>query len=116
MRPLAGLSRLRVLRLGGVRVDDNDLTPLGGLAALEELGIANVFPQQQFARLARMLPQVQCKFLAPFLPLGYQCTKCGREKVMLSGSDVPNPKVVCPVCHRKKFEDTVARFENHKQR
>jgi hypothetical protein len=30
---------------------------------------------------------------------------------MLSGVDVPNPKVVCPVCQRRKFEATVERFE-----
>lgn len=115
-RPLAPLKKLRVLRLAGVRAEDNDLSPLDGLKALQELALGNLFPQQQFARLARELPHVRCVFLAPFLRLeGHICRKCGDEKVMLTGSDVPNPKVVCPVCHRKKFEANVAHFEQLKR-
>jgi len=59
---------------------------------------------------------VRSSFLAPFLPLEEgACGKCGGKKVMLSGSDVPKPRVVCPVCQRKKFEAVLARFEQLKQ-
>ncbi len=114
-RPLARLSQLRVLKLAGVSVLDNDLSPLGELTALEDLALGNLFPQQQFAQLTRTLPHVRCAFLGPFLRLDeYACRRCGGQKVMLSGADVPNPKIVCPVCHRKKFEDTVRLFEQFK--
>jgi hypothetical protein len=110
------LTRLRKLVLSGVIATDGDLVALGGLAALRQLAIGNMFPQEQFARLAARLPHLNTGFLAPFLRLdGHQCTKCGGEKVMLSGCDVPNPKVVCPSCHRKKFDETVARFESYRQ-
>lgn len=115
-RPLAGLTKLRSLKLGGVRAEDADLAPLGGLTALQQLGIGNIYPQLQFARLAARLPRVRSNFLAPFLRLdGYKCKKCGGEKVMLSGSDVPNPKVVCPTCRKKKVDEIVALFEKHQR-
>jgi len=115
-RPLAPLRKLQVLRLAGVRTQDDDLSPLSGLTALRELALGNLFPQQQFAMLAVKLPHVQSSFLAPFLRLhGYPCHRCGGEKVMLSGADVPNPKIVCPTCRRKKFETTVACFDRFKQ-
>ena len=111
-QPLATLGRLRALKLTGVVAEDGDLAPLGELAALRELAIANLFRQEQFARLSARLPDVRSSFLAPFLRLeGNACGRCGEEKVMLSGADVPNPKVVCPVCQRAKFEATVERFE-----
>ena len=115
-RPLGALKRLRVLKLAGVRAGDDDLSPLAELTGLQVLALGNLFPQEQFALLASRLPQVRCFFTTPFHPLeGYLCGKCGGDKVMLSGSDVPNPKVVCPVCQRKKFESTVARFEEFRQ-
>lgn len=114
-QPLAALKKLRVLRLAGVRTEGEDLSPLGGLTTLQELSLGNYFPQQQFAQLAQKLPHVRCFFLAPYSRLeGHVCHKCGGDKVMLSGSDVPNPKVICPACHRKKFDATVARFEQFK--
>jgi hypothetical protein len=116
LRPLASLGKLRSLSLGGVIAHDGDLAPLGGLEALEQLALGNMYPQAQFARLAARLPRARCNFLAPFLRLdGYACRKCGSEKVMLSGADVPNPKVVCPTCHKKKFDATIAMFEKHRQ-
>ena len=95
---------------------DGELVALGGLLALRELAIGNMFPQEQLARLSARLPHAKSNFLAPFLRLdGYACAKCGAEKVMLSGADVPNPKVVCPTCHKKKFDQSVALFEKHRQ-
>lgn len=115
-QPLSALKKLRVLKLAGVGTLDNDLSSLGGLIDLQTLAIPNFFPQREFALLSAKLPHVQPPyFLAPYLPLeGDLCNKCKSEKVMLSGSDVPNPKVICPTCRRKKFEETVARFEMYK--
>ncbi|HEY7471529.1 MAG TPA: hypothetical protein VIE68_04200 [Gemmatimonadota bacterium] len=110
LRPLAALGKLRSLRLAGVYAEDGDLSPIGELTGLRELAIANLYSQEQFALLSAKLPDVRSSFLAPCLQLGISCGKCGGEKVMLSGADVPNPKVVCPVCQRRKFETTVERF------
>lgn len=114
-QPLAPLIKLRVLKLAGVRTLDKDLSPLGGLSDLQVLAIPNFFPQREFAMLSAKLPHLHSSFLAPYLRLeGNLCNKCRSEKVMLSGSDVPNPKVICPTCRRKKFEETVARFEMYR--
>jgi hypothetical protein len=116
LAPLAGLRKLRVLKLAGVFARDADLSPLGQLSELRQLAIANLYPQAQFARLTAKLPRAEAAMLAPFARLrGYGCKKCGGEKVLLSGADVPNPKVVCPVCQKKKFSETVARFEQYRQ-
>lgn len=112
LRPLATIGKLHSLRLGGVYAQDGDLSPIGDLVGLRELAIANLYSQEQFALLSARLTGVRSSFLAPFLRLeGNVCRKCGSEKVMLSGADVPNPKVVCPVCQRRKFATTVERFE-----
>lgn len=112
LAPLGGMTRLRMLRLGGVYARDENLAPLRGMHDLELLGLGNTYPQRALAELAAALPQVQSSFLAPYLPLaGHACKRCGGEKVMLSGSDVPNPRVVCPTCNRRKVEEFTARFE-----
>lgn len=114
-QPLSYLKKLRVLKLAGVRTVDNNLSSLGGLTDLQILAIPNFFPQRELAMLSSKLPHLTSSFLAPFLPLeGDLCNKCNSEKVMLSGSDVPNPKVICPTCRKKKFEEIVARFETYK--
>ncbi|MBM3623032.1 MAG: hypothetical protein FJX20_20320 [Alphaproteobacteria bacterium] len=111
-QPLSGLTKLKKLVLSGVRAEDGDLSPLHGLVGLEQLAIGNIFSQVQFARLAAKVSLADPGFLAPFLRLdGYACRKCGTDKVMLSGADVPNPKIVCPTCHKRKVDETVARFE-----
>ncbi|MFN8639674.1 MAG: hypothetical protein U0360_09510 [Dehalococcoidia bacterium] len=110
--PLAGLTRLRTLNLSGVLAEDGELSYLGGLVRLELLAIGNMYTQEQFARLAARIPGASSSFLAPYLEAEWSvCKKCGAAKVMLSGSDVPNPKVICPSCNHKKFDTTVARFE-----
>ena len=115
-KPLAHLKKLRVLHLGGMCTSSHDLSPLGELTELQDLALPNWFPQREFSMLSVKLPCVHPpRFLAPYLPLERDtCKKCNSEKVMLSGSDVPNPKVICPICRKKKFEETVARFEMYK--
>jgi hypothetical protein len=111
LKPLEGLRKLRFLAMAGVVAGDGDLSPLASLKKLEQLHFANRYSQEQLARLACCLPQATGSFLAPFKSLGIHCAKCGSEKVMLSGSDIKNPKVICPTCRRKKYDETVARFE-----
>jgi hypothetical protein len=115
-RPLATLERLRTLGLAGVLAEDRDLSPIGELQALRELWIGNLYPQEQYARLAGALPQARSPLLMPYLELREsKCRKCGSTKVMLTGRDLPVPRVICPVCRQRRFEETVRRFEEIKQ-
>jgi hypothetical protein len=115
-RPLAALTGLRLLGLAGVQAEDGDLAPLAALTALRELRIGNLYSQEQLARLAGRLPRVSCRFLQPYLELDESvCRKCASKKVMLSGADVPNPKIICPACQGKKLNDWVGRFEHHRR-
>lgn len=110
-RPLAALTGLRLLKLAGVVCADGVLSPLGRLTGLRTLALGNVFAQGELARLARRLPQAGCPFLAPFVRLdGHACGRYGDSKVMLSGADLPRPRVICPTCQARRLAETARRF------
>lgn len=61
--PLAPLVTLRRLRLASIRVDDRSLEPLQGLTQLRDVFFADVFPRNEFRRLAAALPQASGDWL-----------------------------------------------------
>lgn len=63
LRPLAGLSSLRRLRLASLRVADGSLRPLHGLSALRDVFIADVFSPTEFQALGQALPHASCEWL-----------------------------------------------------
>ena len=109
--PLAGLRSLRSLEMTGVVAADGDLSPLAGLKNLQDLSSSNLYPQEQLARLAGLLPKkLRRGFLQPFVPVpGDACRKCGTGRVMLSGCDI-RPRIICPCCKKEDFESRVSRF------
>jgi hypothetical protein len=108
--PLAKLSELRWLRLGGIHADDGSLRALAGLKKLHHLSLGNFFSSDEFARLSTQLPHDICDWFEPFKDLGglgIKCKTCGTGKVMLSGK---GRGVVCPTCDTRKFRKHVQAF------
>ena len=62
LAPLSSLTNLRSLFLTGLRVADRSLTPLHALTNLGLLGCAAYFPDEEFQRLRRALPRLQCSW------------------------------------------------------
>ena len=68
LSPLAGLDRLRRLRLASVRIADRSLRPLHGLSGLREVFVAHNFPKPELRALAAALPQAKGEWLDSFRP------------------------------------------------
>ncbi len=108
--PLSNLSGLESLCLMGVWPLDRRLDALHGLVRLKYLHMSHVynFQLEDYAALARALPNASGHCLEPYytLPnLGLRCSRCGGEMVLLTG---PRPRTrhqLCPKCHRHKLQE-----------
>lgn len=108
LAPLASLTALRHLDLTNLRVRDESLAPLAGLARLETLRIAAFYPPGEFARLARALPKTDCLWFQPHQPLqGVACKRCGGAVVVLTGRGAATK---CTVCDAARIAKHVEEF------
>ena len=62
LKPLSNLQKLQFLSLTNLRVSDQKLSHLCLLANLEILHCARYFPDEEFLRLRRALPKLQCQW------------------------------------------------------
>ena len=112
LEPCSRLSGLESLCLMGVRPLKGRLEPLQRLVSLKYLHISHVyqFELEDYAALARALPNASGHCLQPYyaLPhLGLRCKRCGEEMVFLTG---PRPRTrhqLCPKCNKHKLEGHV---------
>ena len=77
---LVALRELEQLNLTTVRLADGSLAPLAELPKLKHLGLANMFPMEEYARLAGRRPDIQCDRFEP--------------------SHGPNESLRCKVCRQ----------------
>ena len=112
LAPLAGLTQLTWLNLGGVRARDRSLRPLQGLRKLIWLGLARHYPAQEFARLSAALPSTECPWFRPFNAMPGAATRCPRceqgVRVMPSGSGM---RSLCTSCDERRLAAHVRAFE-----
>lgn len=111
LAPLTALTGLERLNLTTLRVDDGSLAPLGALPALKFLGLANVFPMAEFARLHGRRPDIACnRFVASEGPANWNtCRKCKHKSMhMLIGKGTP---WLCATCDAVRLAKHVAAYE-----
>jgi hypothetical protein len=123
LAPLAGLTGLRSLYLGNLRVGDQSLAPLHGMRSLERcfLDLAS-FPLPELAQLARALPQLPSEVLGPSLATEKLCPQCQTMMVVLRGTAAPpgaTPHLskrifYCPNCDCATVQHHLAAFERLK--
>lgn len=107
--PLSRLTELRFLTLD--RAEDLALAPLASLHKLRWLGLPNYFPSQEFACLARALPQTHCERFAPYVSLaswGLNCQTCQTPLLQITGKGKPR---LCPNCQADKVTKHVEAFK-----
>ena len=110
LQPLSTLRELESLALLGVKPLDGRLDPLYSLAGLKYLHISHEFQFQleDYAALARSLPNASGHCLAPYyqLPqLSLRCKRCGGELLFLTG---PRPRTrhrLCGICDAQKLAE-----------
>lgn len=83
--PLRSLKHLKYLGLSNIRVLDESLDPIAGLNDLQELGLSNQFPTEEFAKLSVLLPTVKCNKFKAYLDIA----PMGNEDVMIIGKRKP---------------------------
>lgn len=89
LSPISNCERLETLRLGNIRVDDDDLQFLTSCPHLKSLHLSNQWPTEQYALLSKKLPNLQCEHFKPWVPLsqplnGKDILITGRGKPFLS--------------------------------
>ena len=114
--PLKNLKRLKILRIWGLRTEDDDLNPIAGLGPLEEIELPDwSFPIQAMATAAAAYPQVRERWSRP-LDAVVPCGKCGEKKAVLFGRGTRD---ICPTCSPEKIDSFLQRFnalvEQHKR-
>ena len=62
LAPLSKLKALRYLFLAAARVADRSLAPLAGMTSLRHLETTVQFPDEEFIRLHRALPNLECEW------------------------------------------------------
>ena len=102
-QPLEALHALEFLHLTNIKPDDGSLRPLGSLARLKNLEIANFYSTTEFAWLARTLPSTACQWFRPYVEITFRhCAKCGAASmVMLTGRGT---KALCVQCDARKLD------------
>jgi hypothetical protein len=109
LEPLCRLERLESLSLLGVSPLDGRLDWLQQLKTLKYLHISHVFQFQleDYAALARALPEATGHCLLPYYALPHlplRCRRCGGEVVFITG---PRPRArhqLCPICDERKLQ------------
>jgi len=114
LAPLARL-HLRALRLGLVRIDDDDLAPIVDHPRLEVLEIGERYPVEQLAAVAARYGHLRSRWRTPRPGWGI-CRLCGKPQVVMAGR---RRRQVCAYCHpdrvvtwQRRFDEQVAR-ETH---
>jgi len=114
--PLSKLANLESLRMIGVKPLDARLDPLSRLTQLRHLHISHEFQFQleDYAALARSLPDASGHCLLPYyaLPqLSMRCNRCGGEIVFLTGPRPRTRRQLCPICDEKKLRAHEQRWD-----
>lgn len=91
--------------------------PLASLTQLKALGMGGKLPMQEYAWLSVMLPNTECRWFQPFLDVtgvGFNnCAKCKQDsKVILTGK---GGKLLCRECDKAKVEKQVRAFEEARE-
>lgn len=110
LAPLAALRELEQLNLTVVRLADGSLAPLAGLPKLRHLGLGNMFPMEEYARLAGLRPDIQCDRFAPSYGPNesLRCKACGQHGLFaLTGKGKP---WLCQHCDAAKLARHDAEF------
>ena len=102
--PLAHLHELRKISILGVVPERDRLEPLHGLSTLRDVTIGNTsfYQLEDFAALARALPEA--RGIAPVDEMNFTsyCNRCGGHRLLfLVGAKPRGRKYVCPGCNRK---------------
>jgi hypothetical protein len=111
LAPLAALRELERLNLTTLRVADESLASLADLPKLKYLGLANMFPMAEFARLQGRRPDIVCdRFVAFEGPTNWNaCKKCKQHSmVMLIGKGQP---WLCQTCDAERLAKHAAAYE-----
>ncbi|HTI36489.1 MAG TPA: hypothetical protein VL484_02930 [Vicinamibacterales bacterium] len=113
--PLANLTSLEWLLMRGILPERDRLEPLHALKQLASLEISHVFAFaiEDYARLSRALPETDGRALRPYSPAPWAgpCSKCGGERVELTGPRPRSPRSLCPVCQGQQLLNHVARWD-----
>lgn len=114
LAPLAGLTELRHLTVGHVRIKDKSLRPLHALRQLETLEVPDRFPLEEMAALAATLPGTggiprQAFTWSEGPGIGGWCRKCGATDVLFTvGSPV---RTLCRACDDAKIRQYAMKWE-----
>jgi hypothetical protein len=109
LEPLCRLERLESLSLMGVSPLDGRLDWLQQLKTLKHLHVSHVFQFQleDYAALARALPEASGHCLLPYYALPHlplRCKRCCGDVVFITG---PRPRArhqLCPICDERKLQ------------
>lgn len=117
LKPISDLSNLKELTLLDVVFEQDGLKPLLNLKSLTHLTARNKFSTEDFAKIDKYRPDVQCEYANPYNTWDgyefYRCNKCGEKKVEFSGVELKR-RVFCPHCNKKKFEELLERYNQIK--
>lgn len=110
LAPLVALRELEQLNLSTVRLADGSLAPLAELPRLRHLGLANMFPMEEYARLAGRRPDIQCERFEPSYGPNesLRCKACGQHSLFaLTGKGKP---WLCQHCDAERLARHDAEF------
>lgn len=107
----ARMSWLKHLAIDTTRV--SSLRPLAALTGLKTLDLGGRLPMAEYAWLSAKLPDTDCRWFHPWLDLAGsgigRCTSCGQDsKVMLTGKGAP---VLCARCDQAKLARHAEAFD-----
>lgn len=110
LEPFAAMTWLHTLWLDTASLDS--VRPLAALTHLRELGLGGRLPFEEYAWLSAKLPRTECNRFAPYVDasaLGMaRCGRCDGARLMLTGRGKP---VVCAVCDKARVDKQLAQWE-----
>jgi len=111
LQPFAQMTWLESLALDTAHVDS--VRPLAQLSGLRQLDLGGRLPLSEYAWLAAHLPRTECRWFAPYLDLAPsgigRCPRCQQDsRVMLTGK---GGGVRCLHCDARRVSKHVAQFE-----
>lgn len=115
LEPFARMTWLESLALDTTNIDS--LRPLASLTNLKSLDLGGRLPMQEYAWLAAKLPDTEFRWFAPYLDLAPsgidRCKKCGKESMaMLTGRGAGT---ICRFCDEKKVQRHEAAFNTARE-
>jgi hypothetical protein len=112
LEPLGRLTNLEALTMRGIVPLSGGLEPLHRLQQLQRLDITHVyaFALEDYARLARALPNTTGHCLQPFFAASWagKCSRCAGDRVVLTAPPPRHSRFLCPVCNRARLDEHVA--------